>query len=61
MGERFEHCTIHYMGVSRGAYQAIVYGGDVPQIKSMLLINPPLAVNFAKQVAALRAIEKKAL
>lgn len=58
MGNRFTDVRIDYMGVSRGAYQGILYGNTVEQIKSMLLINPPLTVNFSKQITALRNVDK---
>lgn len=58
MGPRFTDVSIDYMGISRGAYQGILYGNTVEQIKSMLLINPPLTVNFSKQITALRNLDK---
>ena len=58
MGSRFSDLTINYMGVSRGAYQGILYGETVEQIKTMLLINPPLTVNFSKQITALRNLDR---
>ena len=58
MGNRFADVSIDYLGISRGAYQGILYGNAVEQIKSMLLINPPLTVNFSKQIAALRNLDK---
>ena len=58
MGNLFADVRIEYMGVSRGAYQGILYGNTVEQIKSMLLINPPLTINFSKQITALRNLDK---
>ena len=58
MGTRFADVNIDYMGISRGAYQGILYGNTVEQIESMLLINPPLTVNFSKQITALRNVDK---
>ena len=58
LGSCFSNLSIDYMGVSRGAYQGILYGETVEQIKAMLLINPPLTVNFSKQIAALRNLDK---
>ena len=58
MGNLFADVSIDYMGISRGAYQGILYGNTVEQIKAMLLINPPLTVNFSKQIAALRNLDK---
>lgn len=58
VGNRFSNLSIDYMGVSRGAYQGILHGKTVEQIKAMLLINPPLTVNFSKQIAALRNLDK---
>ena len=58
VGNRFSDLSIRYMGVSRGAYQGILYGDTVEQITAMLLINPPLTVNFSKQITALRNMDK---
>lgn len=58
MGNLFADVSIDYMGISRGAYQGILYGNTVEQIESILLINPPLTVNFSKQIAALRNLDK---
>ena len=58
MGDHFPDCTIHYMGISRGAYQGILFGNTIPQIEALLLINSPIMVNFSKQLAALRGLDK---
>lgn len=59
LGQRFSMLSIYYMGVSKGAYQGILYGNTIPQIESLLLINSPMMINFTKQIATLRTIEKK--
>lgn len=40
----FKDYQIYYMGLSNGAIVGIWYGVNYPQIKRMLLINPPLDV-----------------
>lgn len=59
LSDKFADTAVCYFGVSRGAYQGITFADTVPQIKSLLLVNPPMALNFSKQISALRSMAKK--
>ena len=60
-GDVFPHIDIDYMWISRGAYQCIIFGNTVPQIRALLLINSPIMINFPKQIAALRGMDRHAV
>ena len=58
LGDGFADAQIYYVGASKGAYQGILYGGEMEQIKELLLVNSPLTVNFHRQTKALRGMQK---
>lgn len=43
---KFKDVQIYHMGFSNGAYMGASYGYLYPEIKRMLLINPPLMWNY---------------
>ena len=58
LGSRFETTEISYLGISRGAYQGILFGNRQKEISQLLLLNSPLPFNFLKQTSALRNVTK---
>ena len=58
LGNQFQNIQISYLGISRGAYQGILYGDNVAEISELLLINSPLPFNFHKQTLSLKKAAK---
>lgn len=48
-----EFPEVIYIGISKGASMAAIYGWQYQEIKRMLLINPPLMINWHKQKVGL--------
>ncbi len=44
----FTEYSVYYQGISNGAVLGACYGYTFPHIKKMLLINPPLFINWNK-------------
>ena len=54
MAENYE---VSYFGFSAGASFAMFHAWKYPQIKRMLLVNPPLMVDFPKALRGIKAFE----
>lgn len=54
-----EFPEVIYIGISKGASSAAIYGWRYPEIKMMLLINPPLMINWHKQKTGLEKFNGK--
>lgn len=52
---------IYYMGFSKGAYYGCYYGCSFPEIKRLLLINPPLRTNTVAIQKAIKNFSKETM
>lgn len=51
-----DHCTLNFIGSSRGAYVGLTYFSEKFTFSKMMLINMPLMINFHKSIEALQSL-----
>ena len=52
-----DNCEVFYFGFSAGASFAMFHAWKYPEIKRMLLVNPPMMVNLHKTIKGIVAFE----